>query len=123
MNLNGVFFSPFDSVRAKSETNTVKEDFTISDIHTSASTNGAWNSPWSSFRLYYQLAAIFHFNTKHSFPLITSAGIIRLYKHVPRYKVAFTEVLFIEGSGEVYAYSFDWLFRTVKTNKNRRTCK
>jgi hypothetical protein len=59
----------------------------------------AWNSPWSSFGLYYQLVVIFHFHTKHCFPFITSAGIIRLYKHVPRYKVAFTEVLFIEGSG------------------------
>jgi hypothetical protein len=94
-----------------------------SDIHTSASTNSAWNTPWSSFRQYYQLVAIFRFHAKHSFPLITSAGIIRLHKHVPRYKVAFTAVLFIEGSDEVYAYSFDWLFRTVKTNKNRRTCK
>jgi len=118
-----VFVSPFDSVGANSEINTINGDFNISDIHTPVSTNGAWNSPWSSFRLYYQLVAIFHFNTKHSFPLITSAGITRLYKHVPRYKVAFTEALFIEGSGEVYAYSFDWLFRTVKTNKTRRTCK
>jgi len=81
--------------------NTVKKDFTISDIHTSASTNGAWNSPWSSSGPYYQLVAIFHFHTKHSFPLITSAGIIRLYKHAPTYKVAFTEVLFIERSGSL----------------------
>jgi hypothetical protein len=33
-------FILFDSVGAKSEMNTVWEDFTISDIHTSASING-----------------------------------------------------------------------------------
>ena len=93
MNLDGVS-PPFDSVGAKSEINTVKEDFNISDIHTSFSTNGTWNSPWSSFRLYYQLVAIFHFNAKHSFPLISSTGIRRLYKHVPTYKVTFTEAVY-----------------------------